>query len=148
LDPTLYLPNTAFTSLANRVVLEVTERASLDHIGGLSSKLAQLRALGFQIALDDLGAGYAGLNSFTQLEPEFVKLDMSLIRDIDQISNKRKIVRSMVGLCRDLGKQIIAEGIERVEERDVCVDLGCDLLQGYLFSKPARPFPSVGFSSP
>jgi EAL domain-containing protein (putative c-di-GMP-specific phosphodiesterase class I)/CheY-like chemotaxis protein len=143
LDETLYLPDSPFASLAGRVVLEVTERASLDHISGLASRVTALRALGFQIALDDLGAGYAGLTSFAQLEPEFVKLDMSLIRDVDQSSTKRKVIRSMVCLCQDMGKRIIAEGIERVEERDVLIELGCELLQGYLFAKPGRPFPSV-----
>jgi EAL domain-containing protein (putative c-di-GMP-specific phosphodiesterase class I)/CheY-like chemotaxis protein len=143
LDETLYLPHGPFSVLARRVVLEITERASLDHVPRLQDKIAQLRALGFQIALDDLGAGYAGLTSFTQLEPEFVKLDMSLVRDIHQNPIKRKIVRSMVHLCRDMGKQIIAEGIETAEERDVVADLGCELLQGYFFARPGRAFPGV-----
>jgi EAL domain-containing protein (putative c-di-GMP-specific phosphodiesterase class I)/CheY-like chemotaxis protein len=143
LDESLFLPDTPFTAIAKRVVLEVTERASLDHISQLPRRVTALRALGFQIALDDLGAGYAGLTSFAQLEPEFVKLDMSLIRDVDKSSTKRKVIRSMVCLCQDMGKRIIAEGIERVEERDVLIELGCDLLQGYLFAKPGRPFPSV-----
>jgi len=143
LDETLYLPRGPFSMLARRVVLEITERASLDHVPRLQEKIAQLRALGFQIALDDLGAGYAGLTSFTQLEPEFVKLDMSLVRDIHVNPIKRKIVRSMVQLCRDMGKQIIAEGIETAEERDVVAELGCDLLQGYFFARPGRAFPVV-----
>ena len=143
MDETLYLPDSPFTAIASRVVLEVTERASLDHISELSSRVAALRALGFKIALDDLGAGYAGLTSFAQLEPEFVKLDMSLIRNLDQSPTKRKVVRSMVCLCQDMGKRIIAEGIESIAERDVLIDLGCDLLQGYLFAKPGRPFPTL-----
>jgi len=146
LDTTLYLEDSPFTAIASRVVLEITERASLDHIRNIRERVETLRRLGFQIALDDLGAGYAGLTSFALLEPEFVKLDMSLIRDIDQNPTKRKIVRSMVALCQDMGKKIIAEGIERDEERKVLVDLNCDLLQGYLFSKPGRPFPAVQFS--
>ena len=109
----------------------------------IHDKVAELRRLGFQIAIDDLGAGYAGLTSFTQLEPEFVKLDMSLIRDVDHSSTKQKIIRSMVALCHDMGKQIVAEGVERREEQDSLVELGCDLLQGYLFARPGRPFPAV-----
>ncbi len=143
MDEVLYLPDAPFTALAPRVVLEVTERASLDHISELPRRVAALRALGFKIALDDLGAGYAGLTSFAQLEPEFVKLDMSLIRDLDQSPTKRKVVRSMVLLCQDMGKRIIAEGIETIAERDVLIELGCDLLQGYLFAKPGRPFPAA-----
>ena len=143
LDSTLYASELPFTRLAPRVVLEVTERMSLDHISDVHDRIASLRALGFQIALDDLGAGYAGLTSFTQLEPDFVKLDMSLVRDVHQNQTKQKIVRSMVRLCHDMGKLIIAEGVECIEERDVLALLGCDLLQGYFFAKPGRPFPTV-----
>ena len=142
LDPFLYSPDGPFAALAGRVVLEITERASLDHVANLGEKIAELRTLGFQVALDDLGAGYAGLTSFAQLEPEFVKLDMSLVRDIHRNPIKKKIVRSMVQLCRDMGKRIIAEGIECVDERDAVLELGCDLLQGYLFAKPGKPFPA------
>jgi EAL domain-containing protein (putative c-di-GMP-specific phosphodiesterase class I) len=144
-DPVLFLPDSPFSKLAQHVVLEITERMSLDHIPEVQAKIALLRGLGFRIALDDLGAGYAGLTSFTQLEPEFVKLDMSLIRDVDATPMKQKIVRSMVGLCHDLGKLVVAEGIETTPERDFLVDLGCDLLQGYLFAKPGRPFPPLNF---
>jgi EAL domain-containing protein (putative c-di-GMP-specific phosphodiesterase class I)/CheY-like chemotaxis protein len=143
LDPTLYLPDSPLTSLASRVVLEVTERVSLDNVIRVREKIAALRALGFQIALDDLGAGYAGLTSFTLLEPEFVKLDMSLVRDVHESPVKQKIIRAMVLLCQDMGKQIIAEGVESVGERDQLIELGCDLLQGYFFAKPGRPFPTV-----
>ena len=143
LDPKLYLDDSAFTALAPRVVLEITERVSLDSISQVHAKVAELRALGFQIALDDLGAGYAGLNSFTQLEPEFVKLDMSLVRGIHAHATKQKIVRSMVRLCQYMGKLIIAEGVETEFEREQLVELGCDLLQGYLFARPGRPFPTI-----
>ncbi|MES1184946.1 MAG: EAL domain-containing protein [Myxococcales bacterium] len=142
-DPSLYLPDSAFALIAPHVVLEVTERMSLDQVADVGGKIATLRSLGFRIALDDLGAGYAGLTSFTQLEPEFVKLDMSLVRDVHQSQTKQKIIRSMVRLCKDMGKQIIAEGVENRDERDQLVELGCDFLQGYLFAKPGRPFPTV-----
>ena len=151
-DEALFDESSPLTPFAHRVVLEVTERASLEHIGNVRERVARLRALGFRIALDDLGAGYAGLTSFTQLEPEFVKLDMALIRGIHLNDMKRKIVRSMVELCHDMGKSIIAEGVEVLEEKQVLVDLGCDLLQGYLLGRPAKGTPSmsackvIGFS--
>jgi len=88
--------------------------------------------------VDDLGAGYAGLTSFTLLEPEFAKLDMSLIRGIDSDPKRQCIVRSMKRLCDELGIAVVAEGIETPGERDMLIALGCDLLQGYLFAKPAR----------
>jgi len=138
LDPALYDPEAPLSLAAPRVVLEVTERAALDALPNLRHRVAQLRAMGFRIALDDLGAGYAGLNNFVCLEPEFVKLDMSLIRDIHDSDAKRKIVGTMVGLCHEMGQRIVAEGVELAAERDTLVELGCDLLQGYLFARPDR----------
>ena len=146
LDPDLYDPEAPLSASAERVVLEITERASLDSLPNLSARIGQLRAMGYRIALDDLGAGYAGLSSFVSLEPEFVKLDMSLIRDIHQSDAKRKIVGTLVGLCHEMGKRIIAEGVEVAAERDILIELGCDLLQGYLFAKPGRPFPTPASS--
>jgi EAL domain-containing protein (putative c-di-GMP-specific phosphodiesterase class I)/ActR/RegA family two-component response regulator len=142
LDPDLYDPEAPLSLAAERVVLEITERASLDALPNLRARISELRSMGYRIALDDLGAGYAGLSSFVSLEPEFVKLDMSLIRDIHQSRAKRKIVGTMVGLCHEMGKSIIAEGVEVAAERDILIELGCDLLQGYLFAKPGRPFPT------
>ena len=101
--------------------------------------------MGFRIAIDDLGAGYAGLTSFATLEPEFVKLDMSLVRDVDKNPTKKKLVRSMTSLCRDLGMLVVAEGVETLAERDVLVEAGCDLLQGYLLAKPGKPFPEFAW---
>jgi len=147
-DESLYRATAPLTPFAHRVVLEITERASLENIRDLRERVARLRALGFRIALDDLGAGYAGLTSFTQLEPEFVKLDMELIRDIHLHKMKRKIVRSMVQLCHDMGKSIIGEGVEICEEADVLVELECDYLQGFLFAKPDRTFPRITVPPP
>jgi EAL domain-containing protein (putative c-di-GMP-specific phosphodiesterase class I) len=99
--------------------------------------------MGFRLAVDDLGAGYAGLTSLVQLEPEVVKLDMSLIRDISKSDVKRKLVRSVVELCRALGSKTVAEGIESEGELQTVKELGCDLLQGFLLGRPGRPFPAV-----
>lgn len=142
-DETLTSRDAPLTAIASRVVLEITERASLDHVKNVRSKVAQLRELGFRIAIDDLGAGYAGLTAFAQLEPDFVKLDMSLVRGIHQNIVKQKLVRTMADLCRDMGIMVVAEGIEVPEERDVIQEIGCDLIQGYLFARPGKPFPDV-----
>ena len=130
---------------AGRVVLEVTERAPLEQIRDATSRVAQLRALGYRIAVDDLGAGYAGLTSFAHLEPDVVKVDMSLIRGIDSSPMKQKLLGSIVGLCRDLGIEIIAEGIETPAERDALVRVGGDLCQGYLFARPEKPWAAINF---
>jgi EAL domain-containing protein (putative c-di-GMP-specific phosphodiesterase class I)/CheY-like chemotaxis protein len=138
LDPALYLPNARLSRVARHVVLELTDRASLETVSDASERIERLRAIGFRIAIDDLGAGPAGSGTFTQLEPEFVKLDISLVRGIHHDSDKRKIVQSMVRLCHNMGKSIIAEGVEHYDEQRVLVEVGCDFLQGYLFGRPAR----------
>ena len=144
-DDTLSSPDSPLTAIASRVVLEITERASLDNVTNVRGKVAELRNLGFRIALDDLGAGYAGLTSLAQLEPEFVKLDMSLVRDVHKNPVKRKLVQSMTAMCTDMGIRVVAEGIEVAAERDAVVEMGCDLLQGYLLAKPGKPFPDVSW---
>ena len=145
----LYALEAPLTLHAERVVLEVTERSSLQRIEDLRERMRRLRNLGFRIAVDDLGAGYAGLSSFSQLEPDFVKLDMSLVRGIAASSSKSSLVRSMVHVCtQELGMRVVCEGVETKAERDALEGLGADLLQGYLFGKPERGFRRTGvFSS-
>src|SRR6266540_3587428 len=144
-DEELSSGNGALAPFAARVALEVTERAALERVHGLGAGVARLRELGFRIALDDLGAGYAGLSSFALLEPEVVKVDMSLVRGIHGSPMKQKLFRSFATLCRDMGTEIIAEGVEVAEERDCLSGLGGDLYQGYLFARPGRGFPSPAY---
>jgi EAL domain-containing protein (putative c-di-GMP-specific phosphodiesterase class I) len=100
--------------------------------------------LGYKLAIDDLGAGYAGLSSFAQLEPDIAKLDMSLIRDIDGSLQKQSIVKSMIDVCRnELGVAVVCEGVETLAERDTLGKLGSDTQQGYFFGRPV-----AGFSAP
>jgi EAL domain-containing protein (putative c-di-GMP-specific phosphodiesterase class I) len=143
LDSDLSSPDAPLSRIAHKVVLEITERSSLDRVKDLRPRIAALREMGFRIAVDDLGAGYAGLTSFALLEPEIVKLDMTLVRDIHQSPTKQKLVRSMADLCRDMGMMVVGEGVETADERDMLLALGCDLLQGYFFAKPGKPFPEV-----
>ncbi len=143
-DEELVSPDAPLSRIASRVVLEVTERCSLEGVGALAGRLLALRELGFRLAVDDLGAGYAGLSSFSTLEPEFVKLDMSLIRGVDSSPKKRSVVSAMIRLCtKELGMKVISEGIETAAERDTLAAEGGDLLQGYLFARP-----EVGFQAP
>jgi EAL domain-containing protein (putative c-di-GMP-specific phosphodiesterase class I) len=138
-DPQLAADKSPLAPFGSRLVLEITERSQLDRVDDLRGRIAALREQGCQIAVDDLGAGYAGLSSFSQLEPEIVKLDMSLIRGIDRSTRKASLVRSMISVCaRDLGTRVVCEGVETEAERDTLDALGADLLQGYLFGKPAR----------
>jgi EAL domain-containing protein (putative c-di-GMP-specific phosphodiesterase class I) len=141
LNDRLYSKDSPLAPLASRVVLEITERASLHRIDDLKSRVRALRDLGYRIAVDDLGAGYSGLSSFSQLEPDVAKLDMSLIRDVDGSTSKASLVKSMISVCvQDLGMRVVCEGVETVGERDTLQRVGADLFQGYLFAKPENTF--------
>jgi EAL domain-containing protein (putative c-di-GMP-specific phosphodiesterase class I) len=146
LDDTLYDRSSALAGAASRIVLEITERAHLETVPDVESRINRLRALGFRIAIDDIGAGYSGLNSFTMLHPDLIKLDMALVRDIDSDPVKRRLAGLLVQLCKDLGIGVVGEGVETGAEKDTLLELGCDLLQGFLFGHPAAPFlmPSWG----
>jgi EAL domain-containing protein (putative c-di-GMP-specific phosphodiesterase class I) len=141
-DPALFLKSEPLSSIAQRVVLEITERSSLDRLDKVAERVATLRRMGFRIAIDDLGAGYAGLTTLAQLEPEIVKLDMSLVRDVHVNDTKRKVVKSMTQLAREIGAFVVAEGVENQAELDTVIDLGCDFVQGFYFARPERVSPS------
>lgn len=140
-DASLYSADSPLSKVAERVVLEITERAAFDDVMDVRASVGTLRALGFRIALDDLGAGYAGLSNFAALEPDIVKLDMSLVRNVHQSAIRQRVVRSMTTLCRDMGMDVVAEGIESSEEKEMVRGFGCRLLQGYHFARPGPPFP-------
>jgi EAL domain-containing protein (putative c-di-GMP-specific phosphodiesterase class I) len=143
LDEALFEGSSPLAGIAGKVVLEITERARLEEVEGLQERTRKLRQLGYRLAVDDIGSGYAGLNSFAQLNPEVVKLDMALVRGIEREATKKKVVGSLVELSRSLGVKVIAEGVETPAERDALVSLGCDLLQGFYFARPAPPFALV-----
>jgi len=145
LDEDLFLSHGPLAAMASRVVLEITERASLDGIPDVRLRVASLRKLGFRIAVDDLGAGYAGLTSFALLEPDIVKLDMALVRDVHKEPKKLTVAKTMITMCKELGIIVTSEGIEVVEERAELALAGCDLMQGYLFARPGDAFPSPAF---
>jgi len=137
-DEELFAESSPLSRMAGKVVLEITERSSLWNVPDVKSRIQRLRSMGFRIAVDDLGAGYAGLTSFAALEPDVVKLDMSIVRGVDGDPIRRKLVSSMASLCRELDILVVAEGVETSPERAALVELGCDLLQGFLFGEPTR----------
>ena len=146
-DPDLASPDGHLTPYAHRVVLDVTERRTLDLVQDIGERAIQLRDLGYRISVDDLGVGYAGLASFTVLEPDFVKLDAALIRDINASKRKQSLVQSLISMCgRELGMLVICEGVETEVERDVLESLGADLMQGYLFGRPVDEFAQVALA--
>jgi EAL domain-containing protein (putative c-di-GMP-specific phosphodiesterase class I) len=143
MDDDLFDVEAPLSAIAHRVVLEITERASLGGVRDIRARLTALRALGFRIALDDLGSGYAGLTSFATLEPEVVKVDMALVRGCDASPTKQKLIVAMLSLARDMRMLLVAEGVETIAERDTLVRLGCDAVQGFFFARPAPAFPVI-----
>jgi EAL domain-containing protein (putative c-di-GMP-specific phosphodiesterase class I) len=118
------------------IVFEVTEServTNLDHLKGI---LAFYRRSGFKIALDDVGAGYSGLNLLRDLRPDFLKIDMHLVRDIDTDVFRQSIVGHVIGMAKDNSIRVVAEGIETEAERSHLRTAGVDLMQGFLMSKP------------
>ena len=128
------------SKIASRVILEITERTSLEGQDDMRYRVAELRELGFKIAIDDLGGGHARMGEFTLLDTDFVKLDMSLVRDIDRQPMKQRLAKSIIEMCSEHNTLVIGEGVETEPEARTLVDLGCHLLQGYLIAKPALPF--------
>ncbi|HEX2678379.1 MAG TPA: EAL domain-containing protein, partial [Polyangiales bacterium] len=110
LDEELYAETSPLSHVASRVTLEITERASLDDVHDVQTRVARLRQLGYRIAIDDMGAGYAGLTTIAQLQPEIMKLDMALVRDVDVDSTRQKLVGAMVSLCKEMEVEVITEG--------------------------------------
>ncbi|MDH3378611.1 MAG: EAL domain-containing response regulator [Gammaproteobacteria bacterium] len=137
-DPALYESACPLMAHADRVVIEITEREPVESIRGVRAKVAALRQFGFRFALDDFGAGYASLNSFAVIEPEFVKLDRNILQGVLDERLRQRLVTSMVNLCDELGIEVIAEGVETNQERDALMALGCRFLQGYALGRPAR----------
>lgn len=140
IDPWLLDERNPLLPLANRVVFELTEQADTSFVESLPRWIHALRARGYRVAIDDLGAGYSGLSALAEIEPEFVKIDMSIIRGVDRSSTKQRVIRSMATLANDLGSRMICEGVETLEEATALRALGADWLQGYYFARPAAEF--------
>lgn len=132
-------------ALASRIVLEITERAALGDLAEAEARTGALRALGFGIAVDDLGMGHSGLTHVASLRPDVVKLDISLVRGVTESKSHAGLVSAMARVCSDLGIEVVAEGVETSECRDKLLELGCFVQQGYLFARPSEPFGGVSW---
>ena len=119
-----------------RVVIEITERTAIKDYPKFRERLRIFRERGFRFAVDDAGSGYAGLGSIANLEPDFIKLDISLINAIDTNFIKQNLVETMVKFANDHGAMVIAEGVERAEEFKTVKDLGVHLVQGFFLHRP------------
>jgi EAL domain-containing protein (putative c-di-GMP-specific phosphodiesterase class I)/GGDEF domain-containing protein len=120
----------------SRVVIEITERTAIKDYPKFRDRLKAFRDMGYRFAVDDAGSGYAGLGSIANLEPDFIKLDISLISAIDTNFIKQNLVQTMVRFADDHGAKVIAEGVERAEEFKTVQDLGVHLVQGFFLHRP------------
>lgn len=121
-----------------RVVIEITERTAIKDYPKFRERLRLFREAGFRFAVDDAGSGYAGLGSIANLEPDYIKLDISLINGIDTNFIKQNLVETMVKFANDHGAMVIAEGVERAEEFKAVKELGVHLVQGFFLHRPSR----------
>ena len=120
-----------------RIIFEVTEGERVEDGPWLATILREYKRCGFLTAIDDFGAGYAGLTLLADFTPDIIKLDMALVRAVDTSRSRQAIVRGIVRICQELEIQVIAEGIETAGERDFFLGEGVTLMQGYLFARPA-----------
>ena len=119
-----------------RVTLEITESALLADRESVAARLGTLRAAGLQIAVDDLGTGYSSLNYLTTLPLDMVKIDGGLVAHIVEQDRDRIVVRTLIRLARELGLQVVVEGVETAEQLALLQDWGCDFYQGFVRSAP------------
>jgi len=120
-----------------QIIFEITESEKIeDHIH-LREIVEHYRERGFKTAIDDFGAGYAGLNLLADIQTDFIKLDMALIRNIHQDKIRQAIVKGIIQTCNEIGITVIAEGIENYDELRTIQAFGVRLFQGYYFASPA-----------
>ncbi|MCB9730630.1 MAG: EAL domain-containing protein [Deltaproteobacteria bacterium] len=120
----------------SRLIIEVTENEMIADRERFAHTIGEFRRAGVKIAIDDFGAGYSGLNLLAEFQPDLIKLDMALVRGIESHGPRQAIVRAIVSACEDLGMEIIAEGVETLDELSWCEDAGVSLFQGYLLGRP------------
>jgi EAL domain-containing protein (putative c-di-GMP-specific phosphodiesterase class I) len=121
----------------DQITFEITEDERISDSKHLQGIITEYRRHGFRVALDDFGAGFAGLNSLAALHVDIVKLDMALVRDIDRQPRQRSIALGMIKVCQEIGIDVVAEGVERAEELAVLSAAGVRYVQGYLFARPS-----------
>ncbi len=127
-----------------QIIFEITEGEKVDDHEHLQDIIQHYQLRGFKTAIDDFGAGYAGLNFLAHMRTDLIKLDMELIRNVDKDKIRQSIIKGILQVCADLSITVIAEGIEQLEELEVLKSFGIELFQGYYFARPAfEDLPSI-----
>lgn len=132
----------------SQIVFEITERSSIKDFAVFKKALEHYRQQGFLVAVDDAGAGYSSLQAIAELHPDFIKLDMSLIHEIDSNPTKKALLETFVTLASKINSSLIAEGIETASELQEIKKLGIGLGQGFFLAKPSiePPYPEIAFT--
>jgi EAL domain-containing protein (putative c-di-GMP-specific phosphodiesterase class I) len=117
------------------LIVEITEHAIVDNYDELQAALRPLRDRGLRLAIDDAGAGYSSLRHILNMQPDFIKLDMTLTHNIDLDPARKALARALVGFAQDTGSRIIAEGVERQSELEALRSIGVRKVQGYLLGR-------------
>jgi len=120
----------------DRIMFEFTEDERMTDVAHVAHIIAEYRKFGFMTAIDDFGAGYAGLNLLASLQPDLIKIDMQLVRDIHLNPSKQVIISTIATMARELDLKVLAEGIENEDELKVLQAAGIQLFQGYFFARP------------
>lgn len=132
----------------SRVVVEITEHQVVSDYPALTAALAPHRAGGLRLAIDDAGAGYASFRHILELAPDFIKVDMSLVRDINLDPVRQALTASLLTFARTAGAQLVAEGVETQAELDLLARLGVTLVQGYFLGRPCDAPATAGYAGP
>jgi EAL domain-containing protein (putative c-di-GMP-specific phosphodiesterase class I) len=126
----------AFNFSKDKLIFEVTEGEKVQDHAHLLEIIKEYKRQGIKTAIDDFGAGYSGLNLLAEFQPDYIKIDMALVRGIDKDRIRKSIIQGILYVCREIQIQVIAEGIETEDEFKTLRDFGINLLQGYFFCKP------------
>ena len=121
------------------LMLEITESAYSDNAQKVTEVTENLRSRGFRIEMDDFGTGYSSLNMITDIPIDVLKLDMKFVRNIEKNEKSRKLVDLILGIAKCLRVPVVAEGVETASQMDILRDMGCQIIQGYYFSRPVPP---------
>jgi EAL domain-containing protein (putative c-di-GMP-specific phosphodiesterase class I) len=142
-DPALLRQFEPLLPHASRIVLEITERASLRDFAHWESAVTRLEALGFRFALDDLGSGYGGLSLLADIRPAFIKVDMSIVRNVHLRPQNQRLVDVLAIFANATGARLVAEGVETEDEARTLVRCGAHLMQGFHVARPQLLWPGA-----
>lgn len=118
------------------IEVEITETTALNDIEFINEKLNQIKALGIKVAMDDFGTGNSNLSNLKNIPIDILKLDRSLLIDIDKNNKTKVMVSAIINLSKNLRMKTICEGVENINQVEIIKSTGCDIIQGYVFSKP------------